>query len=105
MTTHPNLDIANERRLQAAALRATVTAAGRHGGIRLAIQAIEDRDNALRFRGLLEAVHGIGRPTAEELLDRAGIHPEAALRDERLTQRQRALLVGQLLEYDRTKRR
>jgi len=100
------LQRANEVRLHAAQLRAEIASLEPGGGARRAIEAIENREGALRFRGLLEAVPGIGSVIGLQMLERAGINPERALQEsQHVSIRQRALLIGQLLEFERTKRR
>ena len=93
------LDHANHVRLQHAQIVAAIRAAGRRTGAHRAIEVIEDRGASITYWRLLKAVRGVADRRARNMLNRSAINPEARINDRNITDRQRNLLIGQLVRY------
>lgn len=91
------LEQANVARLAAAELCSTIRAGGRRGGPVRAARAVQAGTSTIRIAKLLRAVPGVGDESARAMLRRTHIDGTRRLNDERITDRQRAQLVGELM--------
>ena len=90
------LELAQEARLEAARLRASIRAGGRTGGAERAARAVLAGTSPMPFYRLLRAVPRVGKTRADRMCAIARINPQARVDAKLVDARRRELLAGEL---------